>query len=100
MLPAQMQFSLPGALDRYAQVAQALDPIPVPGSVREEAERGVTAVRQLMIDIDLPLRLRDVGVTESMNPEMADNAIIDLNWTTNPRAITRDQMEALYREAF
>ncbi len=100
MLPAQMQFSLPGALDRYAQVAQALDPIPVPGSVREEAERGVTAVRQLMIDIDLPLRLHDVGVTEAMIPELADNAIIDLNWTTNPRAITRDQMEMLYRETF
>ncbi len=100
MLPAQMQFSLPGALDRYAQVAQALDPIPVPGSVREEAERGVTAVRQLMTDINLPLRLRDVGVTEAMIPELADNAIIDLNWTTNPRAITRDQMEMLYRETF
>ncbi len=100
MLPAQMQFSLPGALDRYAQVAQALDPIPVPGLVREEAERGVTAVRQLMIDINLPLRLRDVGVTEAMIPELADNAISDLNWTTNPRAITRDQMEMLYRETF
>ena len=100
MLPAQMQFSLPGALERYAQIAQALDMVPVPGSVREEAERGVTAVRQLMIDIDLPLRLRDVGVTEAMIPELADNAIIDLNWTTNPRAITRDQMEALYRETY
>jgi alcohol dehydrogenase class IV len=100
MLPAQMQFSLPGALARYAQIAQALDPIPVPGSVREEAERGVTAVRQLMIDTDLPLRLRDVGVTETMIPPLADNAIIDLNWTTNPRAIIRDQMEKLYRETY
>jgi alcohol dehydrogenase len=100
MLPAQMQFSLPGALERYAQVAQALAPVPLPGSVRVEAERGVTAVRQLMIDIDLPLRLRDAGVTEAMIPEMADNAIIDLNWTTNPRAITRDQMETLYRETY
>jgi alcohol dehydrogenase len=100
MLPAQMQFSLPGALARYAQVAQALAPVPVPASVREEAERGVTAVRQLMIDLNLPLRLRDVGVTEAMIPELANNAIIDLNWTTNPRAITRNQMEALYRETF
>ena len=60
----------------------------------------VTAVRQLMIDSGLPLRLRDVGVTEAMIPELADNAIIDLNWTTNPRAITRDHMEMLYRETF
>ena len=100
MLPAQMQFSLPGALARYAQIAQALAPIPVIGSIREEAERSVTAVRQLMADINLPLRLRDVGVTEAMIPEMADNAIIDLNWTTNPRPITRDQMEQLYRETY
>ena len=100
MLPAQMQFSLPGALERYAQVAQALEPVSVRGSVRMEAERGVTAVRQLMIDSGLPLRLRDVGVTEAMIPELADNAIIDLNWTTNPRAITRDHMEMLYRETF
>ncbi|WP_420630452.1 iron-containing alcohol dehydrogenase family protein [Candidatus Leptofilum sp.] len=100
MLPAQMQFSLPGALERYANVAQALEPCPVVGSVREEAERGITAVRQLMRDTNLPLRLRDVGVTEEMIPILADNAVIDLNWTTNPRAITRDQMETLYRETF
>ena len=100
MLPAQMQFSLPGAQERYAQVAQVLAPRPVVGSVREEAERAVTAVRQLMQDTNLPLRLRDVGVTEAMIPELADNAIIDLNWTTNPRAITRNQMEALYKETF
>jgi lactaldehyde reductase len=68
--------------------------------VRQVAKRAVTAVRQLMIDIELPLRLRDVGVTEAMIPALADNAIIDLNWTTNPRAITRDQMEMLYRETF
>lgn len=100
MLPAQMQFSLPGALERYAQVAQALSPTPTPLSVRKEAERGVTAVRQLMIDINLPLRLRDAGVTEEMIPGLADNAILDLNWATNPRPITRDQMEELYRETY
>ena len=100
MLPAQMQFSLPGAMERYAKIAQALAPVSAPGSVRDEAMRGVTAVRELMVDIGLPLRLRDVGVTEAMIPELADNAIIDLNWTTNPRAISRDEMAELYRETF
>ena len=100
MLPAQMNFSLPGALERYAQIAQALAPVPAVGSVREEAARAVTAVRDLMSDVNLPLRLRDAGVTEAMIPELADNAILDLNWTTNPRPITRDQMEMLYWESF
>jgi alcohol dehydrogenase class IV len=100
MLPAQMQFSLSGALQRYAHIAQVLAPISAVGSVRDEAMRGVTAVRELMIDLNLPLRLRDAGVTEAMIPQLADNAILDLNWTTNPRPITRDQMEALYRETY
>lgn len=100
MLPAQMQFSLPGAIERYAQIAQALDPMPSRGTVRDEAARAVTAVRDLMSDVNLPLRLRDAGVTEAMIPELADNAILDLNWTTNPRPITRDQMMALYQETY
>ncbi|VAW31092.1 Alcohol dehydrogenase [hydrothermal vent metagenome] len=100
MLPAQMQFSLPGALERYADIAQALAPVATMGSMRDEANRGVTAVRELMIDMNLPLRLRDAGVTEAMIPQLADNAILDLNWTTNPRSITRDEMEALYRKTY
>ena len=100
MLPAQMAFSLPGAQARYAQIAQALAPISTPGSVREEATRAVTAVRDLMLDINLPLHLRDVGVTEAMIPQLADNAILDLNWTTNPRAVNRDQLEELYRQTY
>ncbi|MBK8902262.1 MAG: iron-containing alcohol dehydrogenase [Anaerolineaceae bacterium] len=100
VLPTIMKFNLPGALERYARVAQALAPTSQVGSVRHEAERAVMAVRDLMIDVNLPLRLRDVGVTEAMIPELADNAILDLNWTTNPRAITRDQMAALFQETY
>jgi alcohol dehydrogenase len=100
MLPHQMSYSLPGALERYACVGKALG-VPAKGSVRRRAERAVEAVRELNIDVDLPTRLRDVGVTEEMIKGMAYNAYnIDLNWWTNPRMINEAVMEQLYRNAF
>jgi alcohol dehydrogenase len=101
MLPPQMEFSLSAALDRYARVGDALDPSQLAfGSTEERAECAVTAVRRLVDAIGLPTRLRDVGVTEDLIPEMTAHAYIDLNWTTNPRPVTPDDLESMYRAAF
>ncbi|HEX9925948.1 MAG TPA: iron-containing alcohol dehydrogenase [Anaerolineae bacterium] len=101
MLPHQMEYSLAGALDRYARLAEALDqPRPVEGTPRRRAERAVEAVRELIADIGLPTRLRDTGVTEALIPALAKNAMVDLNWMTNPRAIDEAAMKALYRQAY
>jgi alcohol dehydrogenase class IV len=108
MLPHQMAFSLPAASERYAQIAVALDPEtdvetgflgrnPVSTA---RAEAAVEAVCRLVDAIGLPTRLRDVGVTEAMIPDMARHAYIDLNWTTNPRPVTEGDLEMLYRQAY
>lgn len=101
MLPHQMAFSLPGALERYAQIAEAMEPgYTGAETTRQRAERAVTAVQRLVDDVGLPTRLRDVGVTESMIPEMTRHARIDLNWTTNPRLVSEADLEMMYRQAF
>ena len=100
MLPHQMAYSLPGALERYARIAEALG-VPKKGSLRQRAERAVEAVRQLNADVGLPNRLRDVGVSEDLIPAMADHSYnVDLNWWTNPRSVNVAAMEQLYRAAF
>ena len=99
MLPHQMTFSLKGAPERYAQIAAALDGDP-PIAPKCGPERAAEAVRQLVTDVGLPLRLRDAGVTREIIPALADSAIADLNWATNPCAITRDEMEELYEAAY
>lgn len=101
MLPHQMAYSLIGALERYSHIAAALDPyVAEEGSLRQQAERAVAEVRQLITDVGLPTRLRDVGVTGEMIPPLAKNAIIDLNWQTNPRLISEGALEYLYEQAF
>lgn len=107
MLPHQMAFSLPGALERYGDVGAALEGLDswqLAGAAfgrRERAERAVTAVRQLINDIGLPARLRDAGVTEEMIPLMAKNAYqLDGNWPTNPRLAVESDLENLYQQAW
>lgn len=101
MLPHQMAYSLIGAQERYTLIGRALDPsYAVPGSLAQRAQWAVEAVRQLVADVGLPARLRDVGVTEEMIPSLARQAYTDLNWTTNPRLVSEAVMAQLYREAF
>jgi alcohol dehydrogenase class IV len=100
MLPHQMAYSLPGAIERYARIGAALG-VPAEGTLHQRAERAAAAVRQLAEDAGLPSRLRDVGVTEAMIKPMAKLAYtVDLNWWTNPRSVNEDVMEQLYRAAF
>lgn len=100
MLPHQMAYSLPGALERYAQLGKALDPYGKSGSLRQQAEKAVETVRELILDLGLPLHLRDVGISEEMIPKLAADAYHDSNWITNPRHISEDIMEQLYKQAF
>ena len=101
MLPYQMAYSLPGALERYARIAAALDaPYPMGGTLRQRAERAVEAVRELVSDTGLPARLSEAGVTEAMIPELARQAYQDSNWASNPRSVSAAVIESLYRQAF
>jgi alcohol dehydrogenase len=101
MLPHQMRFSLTGALDRYARIGQALDrSFPVMGTIRQRAEKAVEAVSELVVDTGLPARLQEVGVTRKMIPDLTDGAYHDPNWTSNPRSVSRADLEQLFLQAF
>lgn len=101
MLPHQMQFSLIGALERYAEIGQALTPQRRPGNtLQRRAKHAVEAVRRLIGDIGLPTNLIDAGVERDLIPAMAASAYQnDLNWTTNPRRVSQDDLEQLYHRA-
>ena len=100
MLPHVMRFNLPGAMSRYARINDALGG-PPKGSVRQRAENAAWLVEQLIGDVGLPTRLRDVGVGEAMIEPMAKAAYtLDLNWWTNPRQVSEQVMATLYRQAF
>lgn len=98
MLPSQMAFSVSAAPERYGRIAAALNSRhdgPDPG-----AEGAARAVEKLAMECGLPVRLREVGVTEEQILDMVPAAYRDLNWTTNPRPVTPDDLEQMYRAAY
>ncbi len=101
LLPYVMEFNYLGDLDLFIEIAAALGE-PLAGlSRREQAEMAVKAVRQLAIDVRIPQRLSEVGVTEASLASMADDAIeIRRLLDNNPRSMTRDDIYGIYKLAY
>ncbi len=100
MFPWVMEFSFMGNLEKYTNIAEAIGENIEGLSLREAAELSVEAVRCLCEDVGVPMRLKDVDIPDSVIPELADAAstltrLLDLN----PRKLTRDDIEAIYRQA-
>ena len=96
-----MAFNLATNLERFREVAGLLGERTEGLSVRSAAERSVEAVTQLIRDLNLPSRLREVGVEEGSLPEMARGAAaVSRLLDQNPRAATEADLLAIFRAAY
>lgn len=100
LLPYVMDWNLPGCLDTFPAVAEALGEDVRGLSPRAAAEVALDAVRQLARDVGIPERLRDVGVTRDGLPAMTDDAMKSGNVLVNPRTTNRTEMLALFERAW
>ncbi len=100
LLPYVMDWNLPGCLDSFPAVAEALGEDVRGLSPRAAAEVALDAVRQLARDVGIPERLRDVGVTRDGLPAMTDDAMKSGNVLVNPRTTSRTEMLALFERAW
>jgi alcohol dehydrogenase class IV len=70
-------------------------------SEADAAEAAIKAVEQLRADIGIPLRLRDLGVTEAQLRPFAEKAFgIKRILRVNPRPVTVEDLEGILRAAF
>ena len=103
LLPYVMRFNMTERADEIGKVGFWLsDPYRIPRTMDEWPEDGISAVEKLRKDIGIPLRLREIGVTEEMLPGFAERAFgIKRLMRTNPRMPQNAaEIEASYREAF
>ncbi|MBT9184667.1 lactaldehyde reductase [Pectobacterium punjabense] len=68
--------------------------------IAQAREAAINAVRQLSHDVDIPPRLRDVGVREEDIPALAQAAFDDVCTGGNPRDANIDDINALYRSIY
>lgn len=95
MLPAVMQFNVPGNLPKYKRVAELLGESTVGLGLREAAMRSVRAVTQLKADIGLTDTLADYGVSPDGFDAVIAEAMTSGNVAVNPRMPTLDDMKRM-----
>jgi maleylacetate reductase len=100
ILPHAMRFNLDATASQLAQVAMAMG-IP-PGQPDEAlAEAAAQQVFELVAQLGLPQRLREVGVKEADLPQLAETALKSAAVQNNPRPIREAaQAEAVFRAAW
>ncbi|MGB1884904.1 MAG: iron-containing alcohol dehydrogenase [Gammaproteobacteria bacterium] len=87
MMAPTMEFNRDYTASRQAWIAEIMDCDVAGLSVDEAAAAGRDAIRQLIRDLELPERLRDVDVSENDFPAIARDALEDLVVATNPRPV-------------
>ncbi|MVM31377.1 iron-containing alcohol dehydrogenase [Spirosoma sp. HMF4905] len=104
LLPTVTQFSVSGALERYAMIARAMDIAQVDESDEAASAALVAGLERQNRSLKIP-RLRDcVGVDQStfeqVLEKMAADALASGSPQNNPTVPTANQIVALYRQAW
>ena len=100
MLPRIMEFNLPGALEKFAVVAETMGENTEGLSDRDAAMLAVEAVDVLIEDCDIATSLEELGIPEEDFLEMAKVAMtVARPLENNPRKVTLEDAIAIYRTA-
>jgi alcohol dehydrogenase len=101
LLPHVLEYNLPVASPRLAEVARWMGEAVDGLSAREAARKAIDHVKQLITDVGLPSRMREIGVKESDIRPMAEATMgVTRLLRGNPRRVTADDLEAIYRAAY
>ena len=100
LLPYVMEYNIPAAAKRYADVAIALG-CGRKSTDEETAQAGVQKIKELVNACGIPATLKEVNVPESAIPQMAVDALkIQRLLKNNPREITEADAIAIYKAAY
>lgn len=100
VLPEVMEYNAPATFDRYGEIAQLMGKNVQDADRTEAAYRGADAVRELIADVGLPESLSELGVNEEGIPEVVDKTSqLQRLLVGNPRRVTEDELQTLYRNA-
>lgn len=66
----------------------------------EAVDKIVDAIKKLLIELNLPKTLEEVGIPEEMLPTLADQALKDICTPGNPRSVTKEDILNIYKESY
>lgn len=99
MLTPVMEFNLIGNLEKFAQIARIFGEGSDDMSSRKLAALGVSAVRELAADLNVPQHLSDYNVKDEDIPMLAEGVLkVTRLLANNPRTLKLEDAEAIYRQ--
>ncbi len=99
-MPYVLEYNAPADLEKHSKIASLLGENVEGLPLRDAAFQSAEAFRKLLLDIDLPTTIKDVGVNEDMIPILADNVFkSERHVARNPRRVTKDGMVKLFERA-
>lgn len=100
LLPHVMEFNLLANPKKFADIAYFLGIDTRGMSYMEAGRKAIEYVKQLAEDIGVPQRLSDIGVKQEEIRKMSLVAFHDACMITNPRDITVEEIEEIFRKAW
>lgn len=98
LLPTIMEFNMPAAIDKYVQIAKAMDVYSAGMSKEEAAQAAVDAVRTLAVRVGIPQHLAELGIKAEDLDRLATAAAADVCTPGNPRFVDKDIILGLYEK--
>ncbi|MEB1808127.1 MAG: iron-containing alcohol dehydrogenase [Bacillaceae bacterium] len=100
LLPHVERFNLIAKPERFVDIAVALGENVSGLSIREAAEKAITAIETLTKDVGIPTGFKELGAKEEDIPVLAENAMRDACALTNPRKATMDELQEIIRASY
>ena len=101
MLPHVMRFNLLGNLPKFAAIGSALGLDTEHLTDKEAALEALEAIEDLMEDLTIPRRLRDLSIPQEAIPSLAEGVMkVTRLLANNPRRITIEDARRIYEEAW
>ncbi|GAB6180315.1 iron-containing alcohol dehydrogenase [Desulfotomaculum defluvii] len=99
LLPHVEAFNLIASPERFVDIAVAMGENVEGLSVREAADKALSAIQKLSADVGIPSGLTELGVKEEDLEIMATNAMKDACSFTNPRKATLKDIIGIFKAA-
>lgn len=98
LLPIVLEYNALADQGRYQKIYQLLSGKEMSRS-KFNTKILVHEIRNLLVELNLPRSLKELGVSEKLIPQMAADAMKSGNISVNPRSTTIKEIEGLYKLA-
>lgn len=102
LIPFVMEYNMPANLNKYARIAELMGEEVEGLSLGDKASKSIDAVRKLATDVEMPQRMRDVGIKKGDIPGFVDNVltfqphVVD----ANPRDASKEAIAEIFEAAW